>query len=74
MISPEEFRPGELSVPAADVDDLSPHCLACGYLAYKEFSVGHGLVYYFCGYYWQDKMTPKLPPCLAAPGGAGKQV
>lgn len=51
MISLEEFRSGAYSLPAADLDEVLSLCFSCVYLAYKEFSVGDGLYYYFCSYY-----------------------
>jgi len=66
MITLEEFRTGQLSIPVTDLDSIPDCCFACPSLAYKEFSVGQGLYYYFCGYYWQDETTRRLPPCLGA--------
>jgi len=67
MITLEEFRTGQYRVPAPDVDDLPPCCFTCVYLAFKEFSVGEGLYYYFCGYGWQDRIRQAAPPCLEIP-------
>ncbi len=65
---PEEFRLGTVSLPAPDADDLPEVCLACPYLAHKEFSTGaDGLYYYFCAYHHgQDRSSPARPPCLEA--------
>jgi hypothetical protein len=62
MIPVEAFRTGQWSIPGADLDELPPCCWECSCLAYKEFSVGDGLYYYYCSYSWQD--NPSQPPCL----------
>lgn len=68
MISLEEFRTGTYSLPAADLDEDFSLCFSCVYLSYKEFSVGDGLYYYFCSYYWPGRISQTTPPCLAGPG------
>ena len=67
MISLEEFRTGAYSLPAADLDEGFYLCFSCVYLSYKEFSVGDGLYYYFCSYYWPERTGYPQPPCLAGP-------
>jgi hypothetical protein len=71
MIRVAEFSTGQLSVPGADADDLPECCFACAYLAYKEFSVGDGAFYYFCGCPWQAEISLAVPACEeeAAPPG-----
>jgi hypothetical protein len=64
MITLEQFRTGEYSLPASDLDEIPAICFACAYLAYKEFSVGDGLYYYFCGYYWPERISRTEPACL----------
>jgi len=71
---PEEFRTGQISIPAPDADDVPGCCFTCASLSYKEFSVGEDLCYYFCGYLWQDKISPTGPPCLADPGTAEEKA
>jgi hypothetical protein len=68
MIRIDEFRTGEISLPATDADDVPPACFACVYLSYKEFSMGDGLYYYHCGYHSQDRTGQPGPPCLPDPG------
>ncbi len=65
MIRVEEFLTGQLSVPVADADDLPPGCFGCPYFAYKEFSVGDGAYYYFCGYHVAEKVSPAVAACGA---------
>jgi hypothetical protein len=60
----DEFRTGLVSLPGGDLDDLPPCCLECGLLLPKEFSVGDGIVYYFCGYAWQSDPDGSALPCL----------
>ncbi len=63
---PEEFRLGSASLPVTDADDVPEVCFTCPYLAHKGFSTGGaGLVYYFCAYFWPDKLTHTPPPCLS---------
>jgi hypothetical protein len=72
MISLEEFRSGAYSLPASDLDEAFSLCFSCPYLSYKEFSVGDGLYYYFCSYYWPDRISRSInqtaPPCLTQQG------
>jgi hypothetical protein len=66
MISVDEFRTGQWSVPMGDADDLPEVCWQCVYLQYKGFSVTFSdSIYYFCAYFWPDKLTDNIPPCLA---------
>jgi hypothetical protein len=71
MITLEQFRSGEFSLPSSDLDEIPALCLSCSYLAYKEFSVGDGIYYYFCGYYWGEGFTRTEPPCLGGLGPEG---
>jgi hypothetical protein len=66
MITLDEFRTGQISLPVTDADDLPPCCFTCTYLLYKEFSVCScdGPCYVYCGYGYEDKITRSLPPCL----------
>jgi hypothetical protein len=64
MITLEQFRTGEFSLPSSDLDEIPAVCFSCSYLAHKEFSVGDGIYYYFCGYYWPGGITRTAPPCL----------
>ena len=68
MIGLEEFRTGLVSLPAPDLDEGLSLCFSCEYLSYKEFSVGDGLYYYFCSYYWPERIGRTPPPCLAGSG------
>lgn len=68
MISLEEFRSGAYSLTPADLDEFFSRCFSCVYLSYKEFSVGEGLYYYFCGYNWPDRISRATPPCLEGTG------
>jgi hypothetical protein len=67
MLRIEEFCTGQVSIPAPDADDVPSCCFTCAYLSYKEFSVGDGLYYYFCGYNWHEGITLNVPPCLKGP-------
>ena len=68
MIRADDFRPGDVSVPGIDADDLPDCCFRCAYLLTKEFSVSSdGQFYYFCAYNWPDKITQTVPPCLGEP-------
>ena len=60
----DEFRTVLISLPGGDVDDLPLCCLECRLLLPKEFSVGDGLTYYFCGHAWQDEPMQFRPRCL----------
>ena len=66
MLSLDEFRTGQLSIPSLDEDALPPCCFACVYLSYKEFSAhyGDGLFYYCCAYFWPDRLNQTVPACL----------
>jgi hypothetical protein len=64
----DQFRSGAISLPGGDLDDLPSCCRECRLLLPKEFSVGEGLVYYFCGYAWQDEPTAFDLPCLESGG------
>jgi hypothetical protein len=68
MVTLEEFRTGQYSIPAEDADDVPSCCFTCVYLMHKEFSVGcRDNFYYFCAYYWPDKLTQTKPCCLVEP-------
>ncbi len=64
MFTLEEFRGGQVSVPAMDAEAVPECCFSCPCLAYKEFSVGDGLYYYYCGYSWRDETDRRHPACL----------
>ena len=53
MITLDEFRTGQISLPVTDADDLPPCCFTCD-----------GPCYVYCGYGYEDKITRSLPPCL----------
>jgi len=60
-----EFLAGGYSLPAADADELPECCFRCIYLQAKGFSVAlSDTSYYFCAYFWPDKLTHTVPPCL----------
>lgn len=61
-----EFRTGQCSIPVTDLDDIPACCFRCVFLLYKEFSVGDGLYYYYCGYHLQDNLTQNAPACAPA--------
>jgi hypothetical protein len=65
MITLDEFRTGQLSVPGMDADDVPACCFSCLYLSHKEFSTGaDDAFYYFCAYSWPDRISTTAPPCL----------
>ncbi|MEW6386630.1 MAG: hypothetical protein AB1491_03840 [Thermodesulfobacteriota bacterium] len=72
MITPEEFRTGQFSLPSTEADDLAPCCFTCVYLSYKEFSAnaGDGLFYYYCSYYLPERLNQTEAVCLQDPGAA----
>lgn len=63
MPSLDEFRTGQVSLPAEDADDLPVCCRSCMYLYAKEFSVGEGVAYLCCGYFLAERTGEAAPPC-----------
>lgn len=66
MITPEEFRSGQHSIPFHMHDELPECCGRCFYLVYEEFTVCfvNDPFYYHCAYSWPGRLTDVVPPCL----------
>ena len=64
-INLEEFRTGQFRIPFSSQDELPSCCFTCPYLLAEEATVCFcESFYYFCAYYWPDKLTQLEPPCL----------
>ena len=54
MINPDEFHPGQFSVPFCCGDEIPDCCFACVYLLYEatDACLCDSQFSYFCGYAW----------------------
>ncbi len=67
MLTPEEFRTGQHSIPLNLAEELPECCSRCRFLIFEEFTVCFidAPFYYQCAYSWTEKAPDSLPPCLA---------
>ncbi len=64
MLSPGEFRPGMVSLPVSDADDVPACCLDYPYLQQKEFSTSEDAAYLYCCYNYADNIPDDHLSCL----------